>query len=93
MLFSLSEKTLSTLMFLHKKDSGVGKFRADNDFIPSLLRDFGPPLTFPDSLKDDEDTKKELAGWEEDLLTCKKALAKRVSRQAERNLKAWQKEL
>jgi len=88
MIFSFLEKTLGTLYFIRKKDSGVRNFRADKDFIPGSLG-FKPELTFPDSLKYDEATMNELTGWNEDLLKCKKALAKRVFRQAERNLKAW----
>ena len=47
MLFSYAEKTLSSLKFLKSKDSGVGKFLANVDYIPGNL-DFDPPLTFPD---------------------------------------------
>ena len=91
MLISFAEKTLSTLKELSKKDSGVGKFRADDDYIPNSL-DFAPPMTFPDGLRNDEETTDELEGWKEDLLVCKKALSKRIYRQAERNLKFWQLE-
>ena len=85
-LFSFAEENLISLMSLHKKELGLAKFCGNNDYIPTSIR-FKCPLTYPEGLKNDQETIDKETGWKEDILTCSRALAQRIKRQGERNLR------
>ena len=84
MLFSFAEKNLGLISKNEKKALGVAKFGGDADFIPGSL-DFEPKLDVHSSLVTDTASTEELETWKVEVVNCKKALAKIIHRQAERN--------
>ena len=87
-LVSHADASLSSLMWLDKKEKGIAKLRGDDEYIPNSCG-FDPPLEYPRGLKDDEETQEEEDNWRDILMDCKRALATCCLQQGERNLHFW----